>query len=74
MRSPIKGEVARSESTQEILLGRGHVCCTVQEAGWAEKQNGELLKLAETTFDVLVTLDTNLRYHLTGRTISTVVL
>ena len=48
----------------------------VQEAGWTGKQNGELLKLAETAFDVLVTLDTNLRYqqNLTGRTISIVVL
>src|SRR5712671_6321985 len=48
----------------------------VQEAGWTGKQNGELLKPAETAFDVLVTLDTNLRYqqNLTGRTISIVVL
>jgi predicted nuclease of predicted toxin-antitoxin system len=61
---------------KKLLLGHGHVCRTVQEAGWAGKQNGELLKLAETAFDVLVTLDTNLRYqqNLTGRTISIVVL
>jgi predicted nuclease of predicted toxin-antitoxin system len=57
---------------KKVLLGYGHVCRTVQEAGWTGKQNGELLKLAETAFDVLVTLDTNLRYqqNLTGRTIS----
>ena len=61
---------------KKVLLGHGHVCRTVQEAGWTGKQNGELLKLAETAFDVLVTLDTNLRYqqNLTGRTISIVVL
>ncbi len=61
---------------KKVLLGQGHVCRTVQEAGWTGKQNGELLKLAETAFDVLVTLDTNLRYqqNLTGRTISIVVL
>jgi hypothetical protein len=61
---------------KKLLVGYGHVCRTVQEAGWAGKQNGELLKLAETAFDVLVTLDTNLRYqqNLAGRTISIVVL
>jgi predicted nuclease of predicted toxin-antitoxin system len=54
----------------------GHECRTVQEAGWSGKQNGELLSLAETTFDVLVTVDTNLRYqqNLAGRRIAIVVL
>jgi hypothetical protein len=49
---------------------------TVQEAGWAGKQNGELLSLAETAFDVLVTIDTNLLYqqNLAGRKIAIVVL
>jgi len=45
------------------LAQHGHECLTVQEAGWAGKSNGELLSLAETAFDVLVTLDTNLRYQ-----------
>lgn len=40
-----------------------HESLTVQEAGWSGKENGELLALAETEFDVLVTLDTNLRYQ-----------
>jgi predicted nuclease of predicted toxin-antitoxin system len=31
----------------------GHESLTVQEAGWAGKQNGELLKLAESDFDAL---------------------
>jgi predicted nuclease of predicted toxin-antitoxin system len=54
----------------------GHESRTVQEAGWSGKQNGELLKLAETDFDVLVTVDTNLRYqqNLEGRRIGVVVL
>lgn len=49
---------------------------TKQEAGWAGKQNGELLKLAETQFDVLVTVDTNLRYqqNLKDRRIAIVIL
>ena len=45
------------------LMNHGHECRTVQEAGWSGKQNGELLGLAETSFDVLVTVDTNLRYQ-----------
>jgi hypothetical protein len=36
---------------------------TVQEMGWAGIRNGELLRRAETQFDVLVTADQNLRYQ-----------
>jgi predicted nuclease of predicted toxin-antitoxin system len=43
------------------LINQGHECRTVQEAGWSGKENGELLSLAEAAFDVLVTVDTNLR-------------
>jgi len=44
----------------------------VQEAGWSGKENGELLALADASFDVVVTLDRNLRYqqNLTGRKIA----
>lgn len=58
------------------LATHGHECLTVQEAGWSGKENGELLTLAETEFDVLVTLDTNLRYqqNLAGRRIAIVVI
>ncbi|PYU53116.1 MAG: hypothetical protein DMG48_02440 [Acidobacteria bacterium] len=58
------------------LMNHGHECRTVQEAGWSGKQNGELLSLAEPAFDVLVTVDTNLRYqqNLSGRRIAIVVL
>ncbi len=58
------------------LAAHGHECRTVQEAGWSGKQNGDLWALAGTEFDVLVTLDTNLRYqqNLTGRRIAILVL
>lgn len=57
------------------LATHGRECLTVQEAGWSGKANGELLILAEAQFDVLATLDTNLRYqqNLAGRGISIVV-
>jgi hypothetical protein len=44
----------------------------VQEAGWSGKENGELLVLADASFDVVVTIDRNLRYQqdLTGRRIA----
>jgi predicted nuclease of predicted toxin-antitoxin system len=60
---------------KKYLIDRGHESRTVQEAGWFGKQNGELLTLAEVTFDVLVTIDTNLRYqqNLAGRKIAVVV-
>ena len=59
-----------------VLSAHGHECMTVQDAGWSGKQNGELLDLAESQFDVLVTLDTNLRYQqsLAKRKIAIVVL
>jgi predicted nuclease of predicted toxin-antitoxin system len=58
------------------LAQHGHKCATVQEAGWSGKVNGDLLALAETTFDVLVTIDTNLQYqqNLSGRKIAIVIL
>jgi predicted nuclease of predicted toxin-antitoxin system len=61
---------------RHALARRGHDCRTVQEAGWSGKKNGELLGLAETEFDVLITVDTNLRYQqkLTGRRIAVVLL
>ena len=59
-----------------FLAKQGHEPRTVQEAGWAGKQNGELLELAEVHFDVLITVDTNLRYqqNLERRKIAIVIL
>lgn len=36
---------------------------TVPEAGWASKQNGELLMLAEKSLDVLITKDQNMEHQ-----------
>src|ERR1051326_6910771 len=48
----------------KLSLARyGHFCLTVSEAGFAGKKNGELLALAEKQFDVLITVDKNLRYQ-----------
>lgn len=54
----------------------GYECLTVQEAGWSGKQNGELLDLAESGFEVFVTLDTNLRHQqdLKGRRVAVICL
>jgi hypothetical protein len=41
----------------------GHECRTVSECGWPGKRNGELLALAESLFDVLLTLDKSLPYQ-----------
>jgi len=51
------------KALKRVLADHGHECRTVQEAGWAGKKNGELLSVAENVFDVLVTVDTNLRYQ-----------
>ncbi len=36
---------------------------TVPEVGWASKKNGELLRLAEQDFDVLLTNDQNMEHQ-----------
>ncbi len=38
-------------------FAEGHEVVTVAEAGWAGKKNGELLRLAERRFDVLLSTD-----------------
>ena len=40
-----------------------HTVVTVREHGWSGKKNGDLLSSAEVEFDVLFTLDTNMRYQ-----------
>ncbi len=40
----------------------GHDVATAYEMGWAGLKNGELLAIAETQFDGLITTDQNLRY------------
>ncbi len=60
------------QALKSALVAGGCDCATVQEAGWSGKANGELLVLADARFDVLVTIDRNLRYqqNLTGRKIA----
>ena len=36
---------------------------TVQEQGWGSFKNGQLLRLTETTFDVLLTADRRMEYQ-----------
>jgi len=54
----------------------GHECETVRDAGFSGKENGELLALAEGHFDVLVTIDKNIRYqqNMTGRNIAVLII
>lgn len=49
---------------------------TVPDAGWAGKSNGELIALAETEFDVFVTIDQNLVHQqiLVGRQLAVAIL
>jgi predicted nuclease of predicted toxin-antitoxin system len=54
----------------------GHECETVRDAGFSGKENGELLTLAEKDFDVLVTIDKNIRYqqNITRRKIAVLII
>jgi len=38
----------------------GHQAQTVQQAGWSQKTNGDLLHLMQSRFEVLITIDSNL--------------
>ena len=40
-----------------------HDVSTVQQCGWAGKENGELLAVAELRFDLLLTADQNLPFQ-----------
>ena len=52
----------------------GHAVQTVAEVGWAGVQNGELLRLAATAFDVLITVDRNLEYQQSFKGVSLAVI
>ena len=54
----------------------GHEVNTAFEMGWAQLNNGQLLKVAEEAFDLLITTDQNLRYqqNLSGRQLAILVL
>lgn len=59
-----------------LFVAAGHDCETAREAGFGAMTNGALLAQAEFLFDVLVTIDRNLRYqqNLLGREIAVLVL
>ena len=40
-----------------------HEIVTVRERGWSGQRNGDLLRLAEAEFDVMVTVDANMRHQ-----------
>jgi len=40
-----------------------HAVSTVAEAGWSGVENGELLRLAATRFDMFITADQNLQFQ-----------
>jgi predicted nuclease of predicted toxin-antitoxin system len=50
----------------------GHACTTAQKRGWGGMKNGDLLRLAESEFDLFITSDQNMRYqqNLAGRRIA----
>jgi predicted nuclease of predicted toxin-antitoxin system len=52
------------------FAAEGISCETVRDAGWSGKKNGELLSLAEQQYQVLVTIDKNIKHqqNLAGRT------
>ncbi len=54
----------------------GHTVKTAPESGWGALKNGDLLRVAEEQFDLLLTADQNLRYqqNLKGRRIAILVL
>ena len=46
-----------------IFDASGHECETVHDAGYSGKTNGELLAAADNNFDVLVTVDRNIKHQ-----------
>lgn len=45
------------------LFDPAHEVVTVREHGWSGKTNGDLLQAAALAFDVMVTLDANMRHQ-----------
>lgn len=40
-----------------------HQVSTTQKQGWKDLRNGELLRIAQESFDVLITTDSNIKYQ-----------
>jgi len=58
------------------VIALGHECQTVRQAGLGAKKNGELLRLAEGRWDVLLTDDQNMKYqqNMAGRSVCILIL
>ncbi len=41
----------------------GHACTTAQKRGWHAITNGDLIRQAESEFDIFITCDQNIRYQ-----------
>ena len=54
----------------------GHTCETVGDAGFSSKENGELIALADKSFDVPITIDKNIRHqqNIKGRNIAILII
>jgi len=54
----------------------GHECQTVGDAGFGSKENGELIAVADKNFDVLITIDKNIRHqqNIKGRNIAILII
>jgi predicted nuclease of predicted toxin-antitoxin system len=61
---------------KSLFAEGGHECETVRDEGFGGKENGELLALADKSFDVLITIDKNIRYqqNVTRRNVAIVVI
>jgi predicted nuclease of predicted toxin-antitoxin system len=46
-----------------LFAEAGHDCETVRDAGFSGKENGELIGLAAKKFEVLITIDKNIRHQ-----------
>ncbi len=59
-----------------LFAEAGHECETVRDAGFSGKENGELIGLAEKKFEVLITIDKNIRHqqNITGRNIAILII
>jgi len=62
--------------TKFLVAESGHECETVRDAGFSGKENGELIALAEKKFNVLITIDKNIRYqqNIAGRNIAILII
>jgi len=59
-----------------FLEDHGYHCRSVQEQGWSGIRNGELLKRAELSFDVLISVDKGLQHqqNLAGRKLAVLII